>query len=236
MVKRKISRKELLKKPDEFMTFTRKAIAFFRVHSRQFEYIGMAIVALFLLYLGVNTYLKYVNKKGLEAYNRAYRSVIQNTDAQTDPETLKKTGELFKEVIDQYGFSKASRLALPESAYVHFLNKEYDEAIVQYEAFLKKVPRHGPYHALGRLALAACHEEKGDYKKALQQLDSIISGPDTGFAEQAMLSMARIYRLDQRPEKSDDILAEFIEKYPASPFLAQAKSHLTPSYAKVDPK
>jgi outer membrane protein assembly factor BamD (BamD/ComL family) len=236
MAKKKISRKELLKKPDEFMTFTGKAIAFFKGHSRQFEYVGMAVVALFLLYLGVNTYLKYINKKGLEAYNRAYKSVIQNATPQADPETLKKTGELFKEVIDHYGFSKASRLALPESAYIHFLNKEYDEAIAQYQAFLEKVPKHDPYHALSRLALAACYEEKGDLEKALQHLDHIISGLDTDFKEQAMLSMARIYRLDQKPEKSDEVLTEFIKKYPASPFLSQAKSHLSPSNAKVDPE
>ena len=81
------------------MTFTGKAIAFFKAHSRQFEYLGMAIVGLFVLYLGINTYLKYVNKKGLEAYNVAYQAVIKKAGPQTDQEEIQKGRELFNEVI-----------------------------------------------------------------------------------------------------------------------------------------
>jgi outer membrane protein assembly factor BamD (BamD/ComL family) len=235
MAKKKISRKDLLKKPDEFMTFSGKAIAFFKEHSRQFEYLGMVVVGLFLIYLGINAYLKYVNKKGQEAFNAAYESVIKNMGPEANPEELKKAGEMFKDVIDNYSLSKASRLALPESAYIHFLDKEYDEAIAQYEAFLRKLSGNDPYQALSRLALAACYEEKGDLEKAIQQLEQVSSGTDDYFKAQAMLSMARLYRLAQEPEKSDTLLAEFIEKYPASPFLPQAKALHQTSLAQVEP-
>lgn len=234
MAKKKISRKELLKKPDEFMTFSGKVIAFYKEHSRQFEYVGMAILGLFLIYLGINTYLKYVNKKGQAAYNLAYESIVKNTGVETESEELKKAGELFNEVIDQYGLSKASKLALPESAYIYFLNKEYDEAIGQYQTYLKKLSDNDPYKTLTHLALAACYEEKGDLETAIQHLDKILSNPNEYFKEQALLSKARIHRLAKEIEKSDALLSEFIEKYPTSPFLPQAKALAQTAPSLVD--
>jgi outer membrane protein assembly factor BamD (BamD/ComL family) len=41
-----------------------------------------------------------------------------------------------------------------------------------------------------------------------------------------MLSIARLYRLDHKDEKSKEILKEFVEKYPTSPFLPMAKARL----------
>ncbi|MBN1849805.1 MAG: tetratricopeptide repeat protein [Deltaproteobacteria bacterium] len=234
MAKKKISRKELLKKPDEFMTFSGKAIAFYKEHSRQFEYVGMAIVGLFLLYLGINTYLKYVNKKGQEAYHVAYESVVKSMDAETNQEELKKAGVLFNEVIDKYGLSKASKLALAESAYIHFLNKEHDEAVSQYLTFLDKWPGNDPYNALTHLAVAACYEEKGDLGMAIQHLEQVSSSPQDYFQDQAIFNMARIHRLAKETEKSDTLLSEFIEKYPSSPFLPQAKALVQAIPTSVD--
>jgi len=82
MAAKKVSRKELLKSPDEFMTFSSRAIAFFRDHSTQFSYVGVGILVLIVIYMGINTYMKYVNKKGQTAYNEAYYALKknQNTD------------------------------------------------------------------------------------------------------------------------------------------------------------
>jgi hypothetical protein len=41
-----------------------------------------------------------------------------------------------------------------------------------------------------------------------------------------MLSLARLYRLDNDPENSEEILKEFVDKYEASPFHSMAKAHL----------
>ena len=67
MAKKKVTRKELLKESDEFLTFSSRAIVFAREHSRHFQYVGIGIVVIILLYLGINTYLNYINKKGQAA-------------------------------------------------------------------------------------------------------------------------------------------------------------------------
>jgi len=226
MEKTKISRKELLKKSDEFITFSARVIIFARDHSRQFAYLGAILIGIIIIYLGVSTYTKHINKKGQEAYNIAYYSMLKNTGSEPTREELKKAENLFSGLIDKYSSSKAAGLAHTELAYIKFLSKEYDEAIAQYKQFVDELSDNDPYLSLGRLALATCYEENGENDKAIQTLENITAGQDDFFKEQAMLSLARIYRTVNKKEKSDKILKEFIEKFNNSPFLPLAKSHL----------
>lgn len=229
MANKKVSRKELLKAPDEFMTLSARAMLFVKEHSRQFEYIGMAIAAIIIIYLGINTYMKYINKKGQNAYNTAYFAFAKNMEPGKNQEELKRSAELFREVIDRYGLSKVSRLALPELAYLKFLDKKYDEAIALYQEFINKVSDKATYQSMAKMALAACYEEKGEFKTAIENLEQVISGPDELFKEQAMLNLARVYRLANQQEKSKNILKKFIETYGNSPFLPLAKAHVEQS-------
>ena len=226
MAKKKVTRKELLKGTDEFLTFSAKAAIFVNEHTRQFIYIGVAIAAIVVIYLGVNTYMGYVNKKGQNTYNTAYNIFIKNMNPDPDQKDLKKSKELFQNVKDEYGLSKAARLALPELAYLNFIDKKYDDALSLYQEFLNKVSDDTTYQSLTRIALAACHEEKGDFKGAIETLKQIIAGPHDFFKEQAMLSLARAYRLDHQDEKSRVTLTEFVEKFKSSPFLPIAKAYL----------
>ena len=225
MASAKVSRKELLKKPDEFITFSAKMIIFAREHSRQFQYIGIGILAVILVSLGINIYIKHINKKGQEAFNKAYYALAKDMSPNAEIDDLNKTEELFNEVIDNYGSSKSALLALPELAYTKFKQKQYDEAISNYQAFLNKASDE-PYKSLARIGLAACYEEKGEFDKAIETLEYIRIGPDDFFKEHALLSLARAYRLTDQEEESNKILKEFIEKFNSSPFLSMAKAFI----------
>ncbi len=227
MAKTKVSRKTLLKKPDEFITLSTKAVTLVKEHQQQFRILGIILVCLLIIAFGLYTYMKYINKKGQETYSTAYNFISKNMGLETNKDNLKESEELFDRVIDKYGLSKAARLAIPELAYLDFLQKRYDDAIHRYQEFLNKVS-DDPYQSLAMMALAVCYEEKGDFEKAIRTLEQIRSGPDDFFKEQAMLIMARIYRQMNKQESSNEILEEFIEKFKNSPFLPIAKAYLKP--------
>ncbi len=227
MAKKRVTRKQLLKEPDEFLTFTEKATRFIREHDREFKYIMWTLAAILLIYLGVNTGMGYINKKGQSTYNMAYNLMrAQNMDLTPESEELKQSAELFQKVIEDYGLSKASRLALPELAYVKMVERKYDEAISLYQEFLDKAPDNSPYQSLARIAIAACHEAKGEFEQAIEILNQVTGQADDLFREQALFSLARVYRLDGQKDKAKESLEEFVEKYQNSPFLPLAKAHL----------
>ena len=223
---KKTSRKELLKGTDEFLSFSSKAVNFITTHLRELKYAGFAIAILVVAYLGVTTYLRYVNKNGQNAYNTAYQTLTKEMKPDANPDNLRKSEELFNKVTDDYGLSKVARLALPQIAYLKFLDKKYDEAIVLYRKFLDKVSGNTEYELMANLALAACFEAKGDLKTAMETLIPVVEIPDNSFREPAMLSLARLYRLDNRPEKAREILNEFVEQHADSPLLPFAKAQL----------
>ncbi len=226
MAKKKTTRKELLKKEDEFLTVSARAINYFNAHVNQFKIIGVALVVIIVAYMAVHFYMRSVNKKGQNAYNEAYYALTQKTGPDLDPQTLKQSEELFQELRNEYGMSKAARLALPQIAFMKFVEKEYDEAISLYREFLDEVSGNLEYESLTRLALAACYEAKGDLNAATETLNILLNQQDNPFQESAMLSLARLYRLDNKDAKSKEVLKEFVEKYPASPFLPMAKARL----------
>jgi predicted negative regulator of RcsB-dependent stress response len=227
MARRKVSRKELLKKPDEFITISARAVNFVKGHSRVFEYLGIGVACLILISLGINTYIKSLEKKGQESYGMAYQVLAKNMGIEKNQDDLEYSEELLDRVIHKYGVSKAARLALPELANLKFLQKKYDEAISEYQEFLKKDTRD-PYQSLARLAIAVCYEEKGELDEAMGTLEHIRSGPNDFIKEQAMLSMARIYRLKNEENKSNEILEEFTETFTTSPFLPLARALIKP--------
>lgn len=223
---KKTTRKELLKGTDEFLTFSSKAVNFITTHLRELKYAGFAIAIIVVAYLGVTTYLRYVNKNGQNAYNTAYQTLTKEMKPDANLDNLRKSEELFIKVTDDYGLSKVARLALPQIAYLKFLDKKYDEAIVLYRKFLDKVSGNTEYELMTNLALAACFEAKGDLKTAMETLIPVVEIPDNSFREPAMLSLARLYRLDNRPEKAREILNEFVEQHADSPLLPFAKAQL----------
>ncbi len=223
---KKTTRKELLKGTDEFLTLSSKAVNFITTHLRELKYAGFVIAILVVAYLGVTTYLRYVNKNGQNAYNTAYQTLTKEMKPDANPDNLRKSEELFNKVTDDYGLSKVARLALPQIAYLKFLDKKYDEAIVLYRKFLDKVSGNTEYELMTNLALAACFEAKGDLKTAMETLIPVIEIPDNSFREPAMLSLARLYRLDNKPEKAREILNEFVEQHADSPLLPFAKAQL----------
>lgn len=226
MATKKVTRKELLKPGDEFLSFSDRAALFVRDHSRQFSYAGMALAAILLIYLGVNTYTKYVNRKGQDLYNAAYHDFARKGDSGSDQRDFKHSEETFRKVIDQYSLSKVSRMALPQLAYLNFLEREYDEAISLYREFLTKAPDNSPYHSLAKMALAACYEEKGDWNRAIQTLKEITEGSNDFLKDQSLLSQARVYRLAGQHEDSKKALEEFVQEFKFSPSLPLAKAYL----------
>lgn len=226
MAEKKRTRKELLKSQDEFITFSTRAIRFVKGNSTYFTYLGVALAAMILIYLGMNTYTKYKNRKGQEAYNIAYYALSKNIGQEVDPEKLNQSGEQFQEVIEEYATTKVGKLALPELAFIRFQEKNYDEAINLYEQFLEKVKNRPSYQSLARMALATCYEEKGDSQRAIEILEKLHNSPDNFIAEQSMLSLARLYRDTNQNEQARKILKEFVEQYKESPFLPFAKAYL----------
>ncbi len=226
MAKAKKSRKELLSTNDEFITFSGKMLRYAGEHKKQMEIVGYCILAVILIFIGANYYFKNLNSKAQDAYNVGYYAISENMMADKNEEELTKSRENFAKVLADYKMSSVADLTLPQMAYIDVLEKKYDDAISKYQEYLNDSSEE-PYSSYAMLALSVCFEEKGDYDQAISSLEKAAAGKDDYSREQAMLGLARIYRLKNDYAKSDEILKDFIEKFPASTSISVAKAALT---------
>ncbi|MBN2033466.1 MAG: tetratricopeptide repeat protein [Deltaproteobacteria bacterium] len=220
MARQKIKRKDLLKSPDEFLTLTERALNFVRDRARYFHFAGIAVAAVALVYIGVTTYLNYVDQKAQDAYFTAYSEVRE------EKAELEKAEELFKKVAKEYRFSSVSKLVAPQIGYLKYGEKKYDEALAFYKTFVNQFSEGSPYHSLATLALAAVHEQKGEPDKGIDLLRDLSSIPGNVFMEQTLLSLGRLYQLTDQHEKAREIYKDFTGRFATSPFMAQVKAYL----------
>lgn len=226
MAKSKKSRKEILSTDDEFITLSGRLLIYLGEHKKQMQIAGYCVLAAILLFIAGNLYYKNLNIKAQETYNTGLYTISENMMIDKNEEELAKSRENFAKVLADYSISKVATLTLPQMAYIDFLEKKYDDAISKYQEYLDDTSEE-PYSTYALLAISVCYEEKEDYDKALSTLEKVAAGKDDYSREQAMLSLARIYRLKNDYSKSDEILKDFIEKFPTSTSLSVAKAAIT---------
>ena len=227
MAKKKLTRKELLKGTDEFLTLSGRVVSYSNQHLRELKWAGIGLAFVAVAYIAIWAYMGHTNKMGQEAYNVAYDAVVQSLQSEeAGEEAVKKSEGLFEAVISDYGMSKAADLALAQVGHEKFTTQQYDDAIDYYQEFSSKASGNKAYETLNLLALAACHEAKGEMKKAVGILDGIVKASNNPFRENAMLNLERIYRLDNQPEKSNEILKTFSKEYSNSPFYPMVKARI----------
>jgi tetratricopeptide (TPR) repeat protein len=226
MAKKKITRKELLKKEDEFTSLSARVSQYIVAHARTIRYLlyGLAIIG--IIVLGGTLYYKHLNKQALAAYNTAYKALVGGSSPETSEKNLQKSIEEFDRVIKDYGSTKMATLAIPQLAYLKFDQGKYDEAISLYQSYLEKEKSNTIYRSMSYFGLAAAYEAKGDYQSAITALEHVTKGQNDFLEEEALFSLGRMYELSGQTKKSQEVFKQFIGQFKDSPLLPLAKSHL----------
>lgn len=220
------SRKELLSTNDEFITFSARMFVLAGEHKKQLYIAGYCILAIIILFIAGNMYMKHLNSRAQDAYNTGYYEISGSITPEKKQEIYTKARTDFGKVLAEYKMSKAAPLTIPQMAHIDFLEKKYDDAIKKYQDYLDKKPDE-PYYSYALLALSTCYEEKGEYDMAIQTLEKAVAKAEGYSKEQAMLSLAGIYRIKKDFTKSNEILKDFIEKFPSSSFVEVAKASIS---------
>ena len=224
--KKKITRKELLKKEDEFISFSNRVSQYISTHLKQVQYLGFSLIIIIVIIIGISLYFRHLNKKATAAYNLAYRNLVSDFSPDIREENIKRSTEELDKLIKKYGWTKMATLAIPQLAYLKFGQGKYDEAIPLYQTYLKRDKSGSIYRSMALFGLAATYEAKGDHQSAISHLKKIVDGEDNFLKEEAMFSLGRIYALNGQPEMSRATFKDFINKFKGSPLLPLAKDNL----------
>jgi len=226
MAKKKTTRKELLKKDDEFISLSTRFFEYVSTHGKQIQYLTVSVMIIIAIVIGISFYFKHLNKKSLAAYNLAYTNLVSDSSSDISEDTITKSIEELDSLIKKYGWTKMATLAIPQLAYLKFGQGKYDEAISLYQTYLKKDKSASIYHLMSHFGLAAAYEAKSEHQSAIQHLKKIIDDENNFLKEEAMFSLGRLYALSGQQEMSRETFKDFVNQFKESPLVPLAKAHL----------
>ncbi|MBU2489110.1 MAG: tetratricopeptide repeat protein [Proteobacteria bacterium] len=227
MAARKLTRKQLLREPDEFMTVTGTVIAFVRGHKIQILAVVAVLVAAGLLALGLGWYSSRTQIKALALYERASTRLANVESAgQASPEALATVEQDLQKVLDQYGGTPAGNLARMTMGDVAYKKGDFAGAVKWYGNAVEKFAEDPMSLALARSGLAYALEAQGEPDQALEAHRAVIEGPDAGLAQDSAFRSAMVLRAQGKDQEAAQALAAFVTQYPDSPYTRVAQEEL----------
>ncbi len=224
--KKRVTRKELLKKPDEFITFSGKLIQFISTHKSKLS-IGLACVfSILLIVSGIRLLSNRQENKAFEALEAGiagYNTLVQTKGTL---EAYLGTEKDFENILNKYSRKKGGKLARVFFANICYDGGQFDRAIELYKESLKDFSDNPSVKNLILYGLGYAHEGKKESPAAVKFFEMIATGNDPVMKEDAYYNLGRLYHALGNGSKSKAYFEKIVSDYKGSLYLELVKEHL----------
>ncbi|MGB9439698.1 MAG: tetratricopeptide repeat protein [Desulfobacterales bacterium] len=200
--KRKKTRKELLREPDEFMTISGKLIGFAVDHKNQLAYALGIIVILALIISGYRFF-------SIRAENNAAALLDKNLTKYNSLKADKQPDEVYGEVsadfqfiLDKYKGKESAKLARIIYANICYNAGKYKQAIELFKTALTDFAKYPMIHQQILSNLGYAYEQEKDYSTAVGYFEKISTAPEPIMRDEALFHLGRLYDKLGENEKS----------------------------------
>lgn len=223
---KKVTRKQLLKEPDEFITFTSKAIRFAMDYKYQLTGGLAGLVILILIGAGIRYF-------SIKAENTAFTLLSQSQIKyeallkQNGPQkALTEVAADFEGILKKYSTKKGGRLARVIYASICYKAGNLDQAIALYNESLKDFKSNPFLKNLILSGLGYAHEEKKDLESATKYFNMIVAGPDPVMKSEALYHLGRLYDAKGDRDKSIEAYKQLLDRHADSIYTELVKEKL----------
>ncbi len=221
--KRRVTRKELLKEPDEFITFTGKMIQFVRTYQNQLLYGIGALVLIVLIVSGVRLYTSWKENKAFTSLGKAMSQYDENRSSKSEATDLNDVKQSFQNVAEKYSGYDGGKLARMMYANICYESGDYDAAIANYTKALQEFSDDPSITLFIQSSLGYAYEAKQDYQTAIEYFEQVASSPSTFLKDEALYNLGRLYAKAGDTEKSKKAFDRILSDHPDSIYVEMVK-------------
>ncbi len=207
----RVTRKELLKEPDQFLSTSEKAMLFFTENKSMVLGILVTVLVGGLSLIG---YLSYQQSQTMK-FEALYFDMEEVAQVEAE-KGGNPQGQLI-EIRDQIGNGVHRNRASLLLADVYFQFEDYDKAKATFEEVISS--SKGLNQQMANVGLAYTYEAMGDYKKAIDLYKSAIDNSGNFPVFQVYWSLARCHENNKDISSALLILREMQIKYSEEPAL-----------------
>ena len=219
MATRKKSRKELLKKPDEFMTFTGKAIRLVSDNQKPISYALCAVVAVVLVIFGYRFFAQRAEAKAFSMLEQTLAKYEAHKKATSADEAYRTVSEEFQRIVEKYGGNAGGKLARASYANICYNAGDYNKAIALYKVSLNDFEDHPMVYHLILSGLGYAYQQMGDNPNAAMYFEKIAAATDSNNRDEALFNLGILYEKLGDTDKSHQTFKQFLSSYPNSMYF-----------------
>ena len=219
----KVSRKELLKEPDEITTMTGKAFEY--ILKNQTPVISAIVVLLLILAAatGIRYYLEKSEKTAFNLLQKATEKYEEVLAEKKPAEAYAAVKDDFEAILNDYSGKAGGKFARIKFADICYDANETDKAIELYQKALADFPNEPAMTNVIYSGLAYSYEMKKDLQNAIVYFEKIAFGNDAYLKEDALYHLGSLYAQTDRKDKSNEMFQKLIAEYPESVYIEMLK-------------
>jgi len=225
--KKKLSRKELLNRPDEFITISAKVIEFVNTYQMQLFFGCILCIVLVVSIIGVRYYSTKAEKQASDMFAMMmakYEFVKSKNGPVAGYESIDKESQV---LLNEFSSREGGKLARVLYADICYQAGQVDKAIELYTKAINQFRDTSVVKVFVLNGLAYCYEEKNDYKTAVTYYQKIVSGPDNSIKGEALYNIGRLYAEMGEKEKSIEAFNRVLSDYSDSIYADLIKEKLS---------
>ena len=227
MAKKRVTRKQLLKEPDEFITFSGKLIRFGVENKVQISIALGIFFALLLLIAGTRFFSDRAENKAFAMLERSlarYDTILKDKGAQ---QALGEVEKNFREILEKYSRKNGGKIARLAYANICYQGGDPEQAIDLYNKALRDFDDKPYLKNIALSGLAYCYEAKQDYPAAIKFFVMIASGSGPILKDEALFNLGRLYVETGNKEKSAEAYKKIVSEYSDSIYIELAREKVT---------
>ena len=226
MAAQKKSRKELLKKPDEFITITGKLIRLATDYQKQISYILCAIVAVGLVFMGYRFFAQRSEAKAFSMLEKTMAQYEAGKTATSPEEAYRKVSTEFQRIVEKYKGNAAGKLARVSYANISYSAGEYQKAVELYKPALNDFKDHPLVYQLILNGLGYAYQKLGDNRTAVTYFEKVASITDSSIRDEVLFNLGLLYEKLGDRERSERAFQQILSNYPNSMYFDIVKEKL----------
>lgn len=223
MAKKRVTRKQLLKEPDEFITTTGQLIAWAKANAKT---LGIGATLFFTIILTVSIYAFVNEKRSTAAHLKLGEAVLKyQTEANAKDGAIAfsaVSGDI-EALIDAYGGQPAGKMGRLFYGHMGTMANDYDKAIEYYQKALDAYGDDASLRNIIHNGLGSAYQQKGDYPNAVDHYQKIVDGAETVLKDTALFNLGKLLKQIGKAEESRQAYLRLSEEFPNSTYASIAR-------------
>ena len=222
-----MTRKQLLKGPDEFISVTSRLLQFAMKYKVQLSFALGVIVLLVIVISGIRYFSNKAENRAFALLNQAttgYDLIVKDNGPE---KACRDIGQDFDFIITKYSTRDAAKLAGLIYANICYNAGDYEKATVLYDKSLKDFKNHPSIKSFILSGIGYNHEEKNDYKAAANSFEMIVSQSGAIMKDEALFNLGRLYAAMGENEKSLTAFKKIVSDYTDSIYIKLARERVS---------